>query len=118
MDETRNTDEEMYEPFLVYSRVADLVGNLYEEKRKLSVFSAVDKRLNLLKLLSEFSYDGLEAVRGLHYFVKNILSKDAFNRLIGRLVNVVCIISPETDEEFCEPYDNGKDEDFAGSGAR
>ena len=50
--ETRNSDNELDEPFLIYSRTADLIGNSYEDKKKLSLFFAVSKRLNVLMLSS------------------------------------------------------------------
>lgn len=115
--ETRNSDNELDEPFLIYSRTADLIGNSYEDKKKLSLFFAVSKRLNVLMLLSSFQSDGVNAIREQYSAVADLLSESAFNRLIDALIGIVGIVTPEMDEDFYEPYDNGLDDDYLGSGA-
>lgn len=115
--ETRNSDNELDEPFLIYSRAADLIGNAYEDKKKLSLFFAVSKRLNLLMLLSSFQSDGVNAIREQYSAVADLLSESAFNRLIDALIDIVGIVTPEMDEDFYEPYDNGLDDDYSNSGA-
>ena len=115
--ETRNSDNELDEPFLIYSRTADLIGNSYEDKKKLSLFFAVSKRLNVLMLLSSLQLDGVNAIREQYSAVADLLSESVFNRLIDALINIVGIVTPEMDEDFYEPYDNGFDDDYLGSGA-
>ena len=115
--ETRNSDNELDEPFLIYSRAADLIGNSYEDKKKLSLFFAVSKRLNVLMLLSSLQSDGVNAIREQYSAVADLLSESAFNRLIDALIDIVGIVTPEMDEDFYEPYDNGFDDDFLGSDA-
>lgn len=115
--ETRNSDNELDEPFLIYSRTADLIGNSYEDKKKLSLFFAVSKRLNVLMLLSSFQSDGVNAIREQYSAVADLLSESAFNRLIDALIDIVGIVTPEMDEDFYEPYDNGFDDDYSNSGA-
>lgn len=115
--ETRNSDDELNEPFFIYSRTADLIGNSYEDKKKLSLFFAVSKRLNLLMLLSSFQLDGVNAIREQYIAVADLLSESAFNRLIDALIDVTGIVTPEMDEDFYEPYDNGFDDDYSDSGA-
>ena len=115
--ETRNSDNELDEPFLIYSRTADLIGNSYEDKKKLSLFFAVSKRLNVLMLLSSFQSDGVNAIREQYSAVADLLSESAFNRLIDALIGIVGIVTPEMDEDFYEPYDNSFDDDYLGSGA-
>ena len=115
--ETRNSDDELDEPFLIYSRTADLIGNSYEDKKKLSLFFAVSKRLNVLMLLSSLQSDGVNAIREQYSAVADLLSESAFNRLIDALIDIVGIVPPEMDENFYEPYDNGLDDDCSGSGA-
>ena len=115
--ETRNSDNELDEPFLIYSRTADLIGNSYEDKKKLSLFFAVSKRLNVLMLLSSLQLDGVNSIREQYSAVADLLSESAFNRLIDALINIVGIVTPEMDEDFYEPYDNGLDDDYLGSGA-
>lgn len=114
--ETRNSDNELDEPFLIYSRTADLIGNAYEDKKKLSLFFAVSKRLNLLMLLSSLQSDGVNAIREQYSAVADLLSESAFNRLIDALIDIVGIVTPEMDEDFYEPYDNGLDDDYSNSG--
>lgn len=115
--ETRNSDNELDEPFLIYSRTADLIGNSYEDKKKLSLFFAVSKRLNVLMLLSSLQLDGVNAIREQYSAVADLLSESVFNRLIDALIDIVGIVTPEMDEDFYEPYDNGLDDDYLGSGA-
>lgn len=115
--ETRNSDEGLNEPFLIYSRTADLIGNSYEDKKKLSLFFAVSKRLNVLMLLSSLQLDGVNAIREQYSAVADLLSESVFNRLIDALIDIVGIVTPEMDEDFYEPYDNGLDDDYLGSGA-
>lgn len=115
--ETRNSDEGLNEPFLIYSRTADLIGNSYEDKKKLSLFFAVSKRLNVLMLLSSFRSDGVNAIREQYSAVADLLSESVFNRLIDALIDIVGVVTPEMDEDFYEPYDNGFDDDYLGSGA-
>lgn len=115
--ETRNSDDELNEQFLIYSRAADLIGNSYEDKKKLSLFFAVSKRLNLLMLLSSFQLDGVNAIREQYSAVADLLSESVFNRLIDALIDIVGIVTPEMDEDFYEPYDNGLDDDYSNSGA-
>ena len=114
--ETRNSDDELNKPFLIYSRAADLIGNSYEDKKKLSLFFAVSKRLNLLMLLSNVPLDSVDAIREQYSAVADLLSKNVFNRLIDALIDVICIVMPDTDEEFYEPYDDF-DDDYSDSGA-
>lgn len=115
--ETRNSDNELDEPFLIYSRTADLIGNSYEDKKKLSLFFAVSKRLNVLMLLSSLQSDGVNAIREQYSAVADLLSESAFNRLIDALIDIVGIVTPEMDEGFYDPYDNGFDDDYSNSGA-
>ena len=115
--ETRNSDDELDEPFLIYSRTADLIGNSYEDKKKLSLFFAVSKRLNVLMLLSSLQSDGVNAIREQYSAVVDLLSESAFNRLIDTLIDIVGIVTPDMDEDFYEPYDNGFDDDYSNSGA-
>lgn len=115
--ETRNSDNELNEPFLIYSRTADLIGNSYEDKKKLSLFFAASKRLNVLMLLSSFQSDGVNAIREQYSAVADLLSESAFNRLIDALIDIVGIVTPEMDEDYYEPYDNGLDDDYSNSGA-
>ena len=115
--ETRNSDNELDEPFLIYSRTADLIGNSYEDKKKLSLFFAVSKRLNVLMLLSSLQLDGVNAIREQYSAVADLLSESVFNRLIDALIDIVGIVTPEMDEDFYEPYDNGFGDDYSNSGA-
>lgn len=115
--ETRNSDDELDEPFLIYSRTADLIGNSYEDKKKLSLFFAVSKRLNVLMLLSSLQSDGVNAIREQYSAVADLLSESVFNRLIDALIDIVGIVTPEMDEGCYEPYDNGLDDDYSNSGA-
>ena len=115
--ETRNSDNELDEPFLIYSSTADLIGNSYEDKKKLSLFFAASKRLNVLMLLSSFQSDGVNAIREQYSAVADLLSENVFNRLIDALIDIVGIVTPEMDEGCYEPYDNGLDDDYSNSGA-
>ena len=97
--------------------VLDLIGNSYEDKKKLSLFFAVSKRLNVLMLLSSFRSDGVNAIREQYSAVADLLSESVFNRLIDALIDIVGVVTPEMDEDFYEPYDNGFGDDYSNSGA-
>ena len=98
--ETRKSDDELYNPFLIYSRAADLIGDSYEEKKKLSLFFTVEKRINLLAILSDSTEDNADDVREGYFEISDLMSEKSFNRLVDMLMEVVGLVTPEMDEKL------------------
>lgn len=84
---TRNSDEELSDPFLIYSRMSDLIGNDYENEKKLKLFFAVEKRVNLF---AEIACNAdAKILKKKYKSVSDLLSESAFKRLIDTLVESV-----------------------------
>ena len=104
-----NSNDEMNEPFILYSRIADVIGNSYEDKKKLSLFFTVAKRLNLFTLVSKRSLEKIDKIRRkLYEDVAYLLSENAFNRLIDILIEVAAAASDTKVAEKKEISDFGK----------
>lgn len=86
---TRTTDDELKNAFFTFSRMADLIENSYEEKRKLDLFFSVEKRLSLFYNLQNATNVEVGVVRRRYPQVKEFLSKNAFNSLIDTVVATV-----------------------------
>ena len=83
----RNFDEELSEPFLIYSRMSDLVGNDYENEKKLKLFFAVEKRVNLFAEIAGNA--DAKKLKRKYKSVSDLLSESAFKRLIDTLIESV-----------------------------
>lgn len=97
---TRKNDEELKNAFLSFSRMADLIGNSYEDKRKLDLFFCVEKRLNLFYNLQNATNGEVGVMRRRYPQVNELLSKNAFNSLIDAVVTIVrgeCVIDKSDD---------------------
>lgn len=81
-------------PFLIYSKMADLVGDSYSDKKKLTTFFAVEKRVDIFGLC--FEPENENEVRESYFKVSDLLSESAFNRLIDLLID---ISMPEIEEQ-------------------
>ena len=84
---TRNSDEELSYPFLIYSRMSDLIGNDYENEKKLKLFFTVEKRINLFTEIAGNA--DVEILKKKYKSVSDLLSESAFKRLIDTLVESV-----------------------------
>lgn len=102
-----NSDGVPNDPFFVYSRMADMIGDSYEDKKKLSLFFAVEKRVDLLQCLSELPGEQFESVREQYPSVSDLLDESAFNRLIDLLIEVINSVKITENK----PIDDKADED-------
>lgn len=84
---TRNSDDELSDPFLIYSRMSDLIGNDYENEKKLKLFFAVEKRVNLFNEIAGNA--DVKILKKKYKSVSNLLPESAFNRLIGTLIESI-----------------------------
>ncbi len=92
--------EYLKNPFLVYSRISDLVGNSYEDKKKNKLFFKIEKEVNLLSLAMEFGLEGKNDAINRYAEVADLLSQKAFEDLADLIYSVVW---PETNAEKENP---------------
>lgn len=107
-------------PFLIYSKMADLIGDSYTDKKKLTTFFAVEKRVDIFGLC--FEPENENEVRESYFKVRDILSESAFNRLIDLLIDISMPeaeeqedkkeseLEKQTDEEKCEEEQESESE--------
>lgn len=88
--------EYLKNPFLVYSRISDLVGNSYEDKKKNELFFKIEKEVNLFSLAMEFGLEGKNDAINRYAEVADLLSQKAFEDLADLIYSVVW---PETNAE-------------------
>ena len=84
----RKSDEEFVDPFLLYSRLSDLCGASYEDKRKVLLFYQVDKKINLTKAI----LDKDNSIDSKYTQVADLLSETSFQRLVE---SIKCVVFPE-----------------------
>lgn len=109
--ETRNSDDELRNPFFIYSRMADLIGNSYDDKKKLSLFYAVEKRLNMLANPCELPFDDAGEMKRLYSDVRSLLPEKSFGGLVEAVAEATGFVTPATDEKRSEPCDDADSED-------
>lgn len=81
----RQNDEEMLNPFIVYSKLGDLCGASFENKPKIDLFYKVDSKLNLIwKLLQDKNYSCEE-----YFLVEDILNESSFCSLINIVKGII-----------------------------
>lgn len=105
---TRNSDEELSDPFLIYSRMSDLIGNDYESEKNLKLFFAVEKRVNLF---SEIAVNAdTKILKKKYKSVNDLLSESAFNRLIDTLIESINDKNGDT-ADFSDEADKACEDD-------
>jgi hypothetical protein len=78
----RQTDGEITDPFYLYCRLSDLASSSYEDKKKVELFYAVDRRLCVFETLIKYGKKGEEELLNSYMVVSELLSEDSFKRLI------------------------------------
>ena len=78
----RQTDGEITDPFYLYCRLSDLASSSYEDKKKVELFYAVDKRLCIFETLIKHGKKGEEELLNSYMVVSELLSEDSFKKLI------------------------------------
>lgn len=85
----RQTDGEITDPFYLYCRLSDLASSSYEDKKKVELFYAIDKRLCIFETLIKHGKKGEEELLNSYMVVSELLSEDSFKKLIECVVWVM-----------------------------
>ena len=80
--QNRQTDGEVTDPFYLYCRLSDLASSSYEDKKKVELFYAVDRRLCIFETLIKYGKKGEEELLNSYMIVSELLSEDKFKKLI------------------------------------
>ena len=78
----RRTDGEITDPFYLYCRLSDLSSSSYEDKKKVELFYAVDRRLCVFETLIKRGENGQNELLNSYMVVSELLSEDSFKKLI------------------------------------
>ncbi len=105
--------EQLNNPFIVYSRVSDLIGNSYNDKKKVELFFEITKEVNLFSLAAKYGEDGKNEIICMYNEVKELVSKESFSELVDLVYDIVFrgtkpelsiqCIEPETQVEEIKP---------------
>ena len=87
----RQTDGEITDPFYLYCRLSDLCSSTYDDKKKVELFYAIDKRLCVFETLIKQGGDGVNTLLNSYIIVSELLSEESFKKLIEC---AVCVMSP------------------------
>ena len=78
----RQTDGEITDPFYLYCRLSDLCSSTYEDKKKVELFYAIDKRLCVFETLIKQGENGEKELLNEYMVVSELLSQESFKKLI------------------------------------
>lgn len=78
----RRTDGEITDPFYLYCRLSDLCSTAYEDKDKVELFYAIDKRLCVFETLIKQGKNGEKELLHSYTVVEELLSEESFKKLI------------------------------------
>ena len=78
----RRTDGEITDPFYLYCRLSDLCSSTYEDKNKVELFYAIDKRLCVFETLIRQGKNGEKELLNEYMVVSELLSQESFKKLI------------------------------------
>lgn len=81
--------EQLNNPFIVYSRVSDLIGNSYNDKKKVELFFKITKEVNLFRLATEYGENGKNKIICMYNEVKELVSKESFAELVDLVYGIV-----------------------------
>ena len=105
----RQADGEITDPFYLYCRLSDLCSSTYEDKNKVELFYAIDKRLCVFETLIKYEERGVEKLSNSYLIVSDLLSEDSFKKLIECAVWVMSptaqmpIANAKKDEKVSPP---------------
>ena len=104
----RLTDGEVTDPFYLYCRLSDLCSSTYEDKKKVELFYAIDKRLCVFETLIKQGEDGAKMLLNSYIIVSELLSEESFKKLIECAVWVMSPtaqipVAPTKKEEKISP---------------
>ena len=81
--------EQLSDPFIVYSRVSDLIGNSYNDKKKAWLFFQVTKEVNLFCLAIEYGETMKNKIIRMYDNVEKLLPKEKFVNLVDFVFSIV-----------------------------
>jgi len=76
------TAKDAREPFFVYSRIADLMGNSYDGKKKLEKFFTVEKRIGILAYVTRQVKGGARGAKERYEEVSDIMDCNSYCKLV------------------------------------
>lgn len=76
------TAKDAREPFFVYSRIADLMGNSYDGKKKLEEFFAVEKKIGILAYVTRQVKGGARGAKERYEEVSDIMDCNSYCKLV------------------------------------
>ena len=88
--------EQLNNPFIVYSRVSDLIDNSYNDKKKVELFFKITKEVNLFSLAAEYGENGKNKIICMYNDVKELVSKESFAELVDLVYGIVFSGSKES----------------------
>lgn len=80
--------EQLNDPFLLYSRVSDLIGDSYNEIKKAKSFFSISKRVNLFALVGEYGENCQKQIIKKYGEVSDIITEDAFRKIVDIVYDV------------------------------
>ena len=80
--QNRQTDGEITDPFYLYCRLSDLCSSTYEDKNKVELFYAIDKRLCVFETLIKQGKNGEKELLNSYIIVSELLREESFKKLI------------------------------------
>ena len=78
----RQADGVITNPFHLYCRLSDLCASSFEDKKKVELFYAIDKRLCIFETLLKTDKNGEEELFNSYLVVSDLLSEGSFRKLI------------------------------------
>ena len=78
----RRSDGEITDPFYLYCRLSDLCSSTFEDKKKVSLLYAVDKRLCIFETLLFKGEEGQKELQEMYAVASDLLSENQYQKLI------------------------------------
>ena len=80
--------EQLNDPFLLYSRILDVIGDSYNDKKKAKWFFSISKRVNLFALIGEYGENCQKQIIKKYGEVSDIITEDAFRKIVDIVYDV------------------------------
>ena len=86
---TTKKKEQLADPFVVFSRVSDLIGDSYNDKKKAELFFRVSKRINLFALTEDLGKKCKSRIAKKYETVSDVISVNTFNKIADIVYDIV-----------------------------
>lgn len=86
---TTKKKEQLADPFLAFSRVSDLIGDSYNDKKKAELFFRVSKKLNLFVLTEDNGKKCKKRIAKKYSEVQDVVSFGTFNKITDIVYDIV-----------------------------